>query len=57
MGIRDSDRILKAGTWDFNLDQRVKIAIGAPIDAAAYGEENRDRLMADVREAIVALGG
>jgi len=35
----------------------VKIAIGAPIDAAAYGEENRDRLMADVREAIVALGG
>ena len=57
VGIRDSDRILKAGTWDFHLDQHVKIAIGAPIEAAANGEENRDRLMADVREAIVALGG
>lgn len=56
VGIRNSDKILRAGTWDFHLDQHVQIAIGAPIDAAAYGEENRDRLMADVRKAIEDLG-
>jgi 1-acyl-sn-glycerol-3-phosphate acyltransferase len=55
VGIRDSDKILRAGTSDINLNQHVHIAIGAPIDAAAYGEENRVRLMEDVRKAIESL--
>jgi hypothetical protein len=35
----------------------VQVHVGAPIDAAQYGVEERDRLMADVRAAIVELSG
>jgi 1-acyl-sn-glycerol-3-phosphate acyltransferase len=55
VGIKDSEKILKPGTWDFCLNQDVHITIGKPIDASAYTPEERDRLMKDVRRTIEEL--
>jgi len=55
VGIKDSDKILKAGTSDLYMDQHVHLAIGDPIDASSYTLEERDRLMGDVRKAIESL--
>ncbi|HOD70690.1 MAG TPA: lysophospholipid acyltransferase family protein [Deltaproteobacteria bacterium] len=55
VGIRDSEKILKPGTWDFCLNQDVHITIGRPFDASTYTLETRDRLMEDVRRSIQEL--
>ena len=55
VGISGSEKILRPGTWDFFLDQDVRVSIGMPIDASAYTVETRDCLMDDVKEAIRGL--
>ena len=57
VGIVGSEKILPPGTWDFNLNQHVRVNIGEPIDASKYTLENKDSLINDVREQIAALSG
>jgi 1-acyl-sn-glycerol-3-phosphate acyltransferase len=57
VGIRGSEAIHRPESSDLHLGRSVQVHIGAPIDAAQYGREERDRLMADVRAAIVELSG
>lgn len=55
VGISGSEKILRPGTWDFFLDQDVRVSIGMPIDASTYTVETRDCLIDDVKEAIRGL--
>ncbi|MCB9593263.1 MAG: 1-acyl-sn-glycerol-3-phosphate acyltransferase [Sandaracinaceae bacterium] len=48
-GTRD---VLPSKDWRVRKGQRVRITFHAPIEAAAYGLERRDALMAAVRDAI-----
>jgi len=57
VGIRGSEKVLPAKTWDFYLDQQVAIHIGKPIDASAYTLENKDALIEAVRRELNALCG
>jgi 1-acyl-sn-glycerol-3-phosphate acyltransferase len=57
VGIRGSEKVLPAKTWDLYLDQQVDIHIGNPIDASAYTLENKDELIAAVRRELSALCG
>jgi len=57
VGIRGSEKVLPAKTWDFYLDQQVEIHIGKPIDASAYTLEKKDELIEVVRREISALCG
>ena len=57
VGITGSEKIHKPKTSDLCLNQHVKVRIGKPIDASAYTEGSRDRLMSEVREAIASLVG
>jgi 1-acyl-sn-glycerol-3-phosphate acyltransferase len=57
VGIRGSEKVLPAKTWDFYLDQKVEIHIGKPIDASAYTLENKDELIEAVRRELSALCG
>lgn len=52
-----SEKIHRPGSSDLNLGQRVQVSIGDPIDASTYREDERDRLMDDVRRAIAELAG
>jgi 1-acyl-sn-glycerol-3-phosphate acyltransferase len=55
VGIQDTEKILPPDTWDFYLNQQVHLNIGAPIDASKYSIEQRDELVAEVRNAIESL--
>ncbi|HPJ93470.1 MAG TPA: lysophospholipid acyltransferase family protein [Deltaproteobacteria bacterium] len=55
VGIQNTEKILPPDTWDFYLNQQVRLNIGKPIDASKYSLEQRDRLMDEVRAAIQAL--
>lgn len=57
VGIRGSEKVLPAKTWDFYLDQKVDIHIGKPIDTSAYTLENKDELIEAVRRELSALCG
>jgi 1-acyl-sn-glycerol-3-phosphate acyltransferase len=57
VGIRGSENILKPGTFNFYLNQKVHVNIGEPIDAARYSVDQRDELMLKVRGAIEGLCG
>lgn len=57
VGITGSEMIHKPTTKDLHLNQHVKVMIGKPIDASAYTEESKDKLMSDVREEIASLIG
>jgi 1-acyl-sn-glycerol-3-phosphate acyltransferase len=55
VGIKGSENILKPDRFEFYLGQHVQVNIGEPIDASHYSLDERDRLMDDVRKAILAL--
>ncbi len=55
VGIVGSEKVLPAGTTDFNLGQHVVVNIGRPIEASKYTMDQRDALMRDVRSAIEGL--
>lgn len=56
VGIRGSRDILPPKTFvEVNLDQEVEVHVGEPIDASAYTMEERDELVALVRERIAGL--
>lgn len=55
VAIRDIHRVLPARTWRLNLDQPVRLLIGAPIDASRYGREGLPALMADTRAGMLRL--
>jgi len=55
VGIKGSENILKPDKFEFYLGQQVQVNIGEPIDASHYSLDERDRLMDDVRKAILAL--
>ena len=57
VGSRGSEKVLPPRTWDFYLDQEVKIHIGKPIDASAYTLENKDALIETVRRELSVLCG
>ncbi|MCU0576693.1 MAG: 1-acyl-sn-glycerol-3-phosphate acyltransferase [Desulfobacterota bacterium] len=57
VGIRGSEKIHKPESSDLNCGQNVEVNIGETIDASHYGDEERDRLMGDVRAAITRLAG
>jgi 1-acyl-sn-glycerol-3-phosphate acyltransferase len=57
VGIQGSQTVLPAKTWDFYLDQKVQVYIGAPIEASRYTLEQKDQLLAEVRSAIAKLCG
>jgi 1-acyl-sn-glycerol-3-phosphate acyltransferase len=57
VGIRGSEKVLPAKTWDFFLDQKVEVHIGKPIDASAYTVEHKDELIEAVRREISILCG
>lgn len=58
--IEGTARLMPKNSWKINLGGEIKVKIGKPIDAAAYGKD-RDRLMRDVRNVIIQqsleLGG
>jgi 1-acyl-sn-glycerol-3-phosphate acyltransferase len=55
VGIKGSENILKPDTFDFYLDQKVRVSIGKPVDASRYSVDQRDELMRDVRDSIEIL--
>ena len=57
VGIKGSENILKPDSSDIYFDQTVQVNIGKPIDASSYNMEQRDQLMEDVKNEIVALVG
>jgi len=57
VGIRGSEKIHRPESSDLNLGQKVQVYIGETIDASGYGEDERDRLMKDVRRTITSLAG
>jgi 1-acyl-sn-glycerol-3-phosphate acyltransferase len=57
VGIRGSEKVLPAKTWDLYLNQQVDIHIGNPIDASAYTLKSKDDLIEAVRRELSALCG
>ncbi|MDD5311496.1 MAG: lysophospholipid acyltransferase family protein [Dehalococcoidia bacterium] len=57
VGIKGSEKILKLGTWDFQIDQKIEVNIGEPIEASRYNIEQKDTLMQDVLVTIKRLTG
>ncbi len=57
MGIQGTEKVLPPKTLDFLLGQKVRIEIGAPIEASCYTLENKEDLMEEVRAAIAGLCG
>lgn len=57
VGITGSEKVLPPKTWEFHLDQEVGFNIGEPIDASRYTLEERDDLIAVVRDSIARLCG
>ncbi|MBX5483190.1 MAG: 1-acyl-sn-glycerol-3-phosphate acyltransferase [Myxococcaceae bacterium] len=59
--IEGTARLMPKNSWKIRLGGTIRVKIGAPIDASTYGPEERDRLMRDVRDAIIRqsleLGG
>ncbi len=47
--------VLPARSLELSLRRPVSVTIGAPIDAAAYGEARREELMRDVRAVILSM--
>lgn len=57
VGVIGSEKSLPPKTWDFHLDQEVEFNIGEPIDASGYTLDNKEDLIAKVRDAIAHLCG
>lgn len=57
VGIQGSQKILKPDSFEFNLNQKVLVNIGETIDASDYSMDERDRLMNDIRRAMLDLSG
>ncbi|MBN9231656.1 MAG: 1-acyl-sn-glycerol-3-phosphate acyltransferase [Legionella sp. 40-6] len=57
VGIRGANNILPARSFNMHLHQKAEVHIGKPIDASKYSLENKEVLMAEVREAILNLMG
>jgi 1-acyl-sn-glycerol-3-phosphate acyltransferase len=57
VGIQGSEKILKPDSFEFNLNQKVLVNIGETIDASNYSMDERDRLMNDIRRAMLDLSG
>jgi 1-acyl-sn-glycerol-3-phosphate acyltransferase len=57
VGIRGSERIHRPGSSEIHLNQEVEVHVGDPVDASAYDADGRDRLVEDVRSAILELSG
>jgi 1-acyl-sn-glycerol-3-phosphate acyltransferase len=55
IGIKGSDKILPAKTFEFSVGEHVEINIGKPIDAASYAKAQRSQLMLDVEDSIREL--
>ncbi len=50
VAIRGAGAVIPPKSFRLSLGHRVEVEFGQPIDASAYGTENRDALMRDVRE-------
>ena len=57
IGIRGAFNILPAKTRHFNINQKVEIHIGKPIDAALYTLENKDELIKKAHQEMKVLVG
>jgi 1-acyl-sn-glycerol-3-phosphate acyltransferase len=57
VGIQGTENVLKPKTTEVFLDKDVTITIGNPIEASRYTMEERDQLVAEVRNAIAGLCG
>lgn len=57
VGIQGTEKVLKPKTLEFFLDQKVEIAIGAPLEASGYTLEQKEGLMDEVRASIAGLCG
>jgi 1-acyl-sn-glycerol-3-phosphate acyltransferase len=57
MGVQGSENVLPPKTLGLVLGQKVRIEIGAPIEASDYTLENKEDLMEEVRVAISRLCG
>jgi 1-acyl-sn-glycerol-3-phosphate acyltransferase len=57
VGVIGSEKVLPPKTWEFHLDQEVEFTIGAPIDASRYTLDNKEDLIAEVRDSIAHLCG
>lgn len=59
--IEGTARLMPKNSWKINLGQDIRVRIGKPINASQYGPNERERLMRDVRNVIIAqsleLGG
>lgn len=59
--IEGTGRLMPKNSWKINLGGEIHVKIGAPIDASQYQPHERERLMKDVRNVIIAqsleLGG
>ncbi|MBU1927123.1 MAG: 1-acyl-sn-glycerol-3-phosphate acyltransferase [Gammaproteobacteria bacterium] len=52
VGIRGADKILPPKTSNIQLNQKIEIHIGKPIDTQKYLAAQRDQLMQDVEDSI-----
>ncbi len=57
VGVNGSEKVLPPKTWEFHLDQEVEFTIGEPIDASRYTLDNKEDLIAVVRDSIAHLCG
>lgn len=57
IGIRGGNTILPAKSLKLNLGQEVEVHVGEPIDTKGYTLENKEALIAAVREEMLALVG
>lgn len=55
IGIVGANNILPARSKTFNLNQTAEIRIGQPVDASLYKLNNKDELLAKVREEMLNL--
>ncbi len=58
--VEGSGKMMPKHSWRI-FSGEIRVKIGAPIDASKYGEQDRDRLLRDVRDVVIAqsleLGG
>jgi 1-acyl-sn-glycerol-3-phosphate acyltransferase len=57
IGIKGASDILPPKSLNLNLNQRAEVHIGQPIDSTRYTLENKDELIHEVRESMLALLG
>lgn len=57
MGIRGANNILPARTHQFNLNQKVEVHIGKPVDASKFTLENKEALIEQVYQEMKELVG